>query len=91
MVKKKYNIPVEKKYVFSLCTLEPRKNLIRSVRTFLQFVKKNGAKDIIWVMGGAAWTTFIDELEKAGVNWDPEIVVRAGYIDDEDLYLNQHN
>lgn len=90
-VKKKYNIPVEKKYVFSLCTLEPRKNLIRSVRTFLQFVKKNGAKDIIWVMGGAAWTTFIDELEKAGVNWDSEIVVRAGYIDDEDLPILYSN
>ncbi|MBO4700236.1 MAG: hypothetical protein J5620_00620 [Alphaproteobacteria bacterium] len=37
----KYNIPTDKKYVFSLCTLEPRKNLIRAVKTFIEFIKKN--------------------------------------------------
>ena len=37
---KKYGIPDDKKYVFSLCTLEPRKNLIRAVKTFIEFIKK---------------------------------------------------
>lgn len=33
----KYNIPQNKKYIFNLCTIEPRKNLIRVIRTFLSF------------------------------------------------------
>lgn len=85
IIKKKYNIPDGKKYVFSLCTLEPRKNLIRSVKTFIQFLEKNSIKDLVWVMGGSAWVSFIQQLEKDGVSWDENAVIRAGYIDDEDL------
>lgn len=40
-VKKKYNIPQDKKYIFSLCTLEPRKNLIFAIKNFIEFIKKN--------------------------------------------------
>ena len=39
-IRVKYNIPEGKKYIFSLCSLEPRKNLIRTVKTFIQFIKK---------------------------------------------------
>ena len=38
-IRRKYNIPDGKKYIFSLCTLDPRKNLIRAVKTFIQFVE----------------------------------------------------
>lgn len=84
-VKWKYNIPDGKKYVFSLCTLEPRKNLIRAVKTFIQFLKKNNIKDLVWVMGGSAWVSFIQQMEKDGIAWDENVVIRAGYVDDEDL------
>ena len=40
-VKKKYNIPLDKKYIFSLCSLEPRKNLVFAIKNFIEFIKKN--------------------------------------------------
>lgn len=84
-IREKYQIPFKKRYVFSLCTLEPRKNLVRAVRCFMTFVQKNHIEDLVWVMGGGHWDSFIKELQKNGVAWDSKYVVQAGYIDDEDL------
>lgn len=87
VVKKKYNIPQNKRYVFSLCALEPRKNLIRAVRTFVNFVEKNEVKDMVFVLGGGGWKAFSEKI-KAGLG-NPGLfekyVVKAGYVDDEDL------
>jgi glycosyltransferase involved in cell wall biosynthesis len=84
---KKYNIPTDKKYVFSLCTLEPRKNLIRSVKTFIEFIKKNKINDMVFVLGGAHWDEFIGKLESEikDLGKYKNKIIRAGYIDDEDL------
>lgn len=80
-VKKKYGIPLEKKYVFSLCAIEPRKNLERALSCFLIFAQKNSIKDIVWALGGAAWDTFTELSKK----FDSDLIIRTGYIDDEDL------
>ncbi len=84
---KKYNIPTDKKYVFSLCTLEPRKNLIRAVKTFIEFIKKNKIDDMVFVLGGAHWDEFIGKLEQEikDLGKYKDKIIRAGYIDDEDL------
>lgn len=84
-IRLKYRIPCEKKYVFSLCTLEPRKNLIRVVKCFCQFVKKNRINDLVLVLGGAKWGVFESELRKNGIKWDDSLVVQTGYIEDDDL------
>jgi glycosyltransferase involved in cell wall biosynthesis len=84
-IKKKYNLPQNKKYVFSLCTLEPRKNLLRAVKCFLIFLEKNKIDDLVWVMGGSAWVTFIETLKKECATWNPDVIIRAGYVDDDDL------
>lgn len=84
-IKKKYNIPQDKKFVFSLCTLEPRKNLLRAVKSFLTFLEKNKIDDLVWVMGGSAWVTFIETLKKECAAWNPDVIIRAGYVDDDDL------
>lgn len=86
-IKEKYNIPENKKYVFSLCTLEPRKNLIRIVKTFVQFLKKNNIDDLIFVMGGGQWEKFLNELSKTIDNLEEykSKILRIGYVDDEDL------
>ena len=83
----KYGIPTDKKYVFSLCTLEPRKNLIRSVKTFIDFIKKNKIDDMVFVLGGAHWDEFIGKLEKEikDLGEYKDKIIRAGYVDDEDL------
>lgn len=85
LTQKKYHIPKSKRYVFSLCTIEPRKNLIRAVRCFIAFVEKHNIEDLIWVMGGGHWNSFVKELKKNGVVWNSKYIVQAGYIDDEDL------
>lgn len=83
----KYNIPADKKYVFSLCTLEPRKNLIRAVKTFIEFIKKNNIDDMVFVLGGAHWTEFIGKLESEinDLGLYKDKIIRAGYINDDDL------
>ena len=85
--RKKYNIPLDKKYVFSLCTLEPRKNLIRAVKTFIEFIKKNKIDDMVFVLGGAHWDEFIGKLktEIDDLGKYKDKIIRAGYIDDADL------
>lgn len=84
-IKKKYNIPIDKKYVFSLCTLEPRKNLVRSVKSFISFIQKNQINDLIWVLGGASWEHFEKELSVELKSWPKNKVIQTGFIDDEDL------
>lgn len=83
-VKSKYNIPNAKKYVFSLCTLEPRKNLLRVVRTFCKFVRDNNLTDLILVLGGGSWGHVINELETE-LSKNKDVVFRTGYIDECDL------
>ena len=86
-VRKKYHIPADKKYVFSLCTSEPRKNLIRAVKTFIEFIAKNKIDDMIFVLGGGQWDWFIGKLENEINNLGEykDKIIRAGYVDDADL------
>jgi glycosyltransferase involved in cell wall biosynthesis len=85
--KEKYNISLDKKYVFSLCTLEPRKNLVRAVKTFIEFIKKNNIDDMVFVLGGGSWKKFIGVLEKEVPEWEKyqDKILKIGYVDDEDL------
>ena len=92
-VREKYNIPMDNKYLFSLCSLEPRKNLIRSVKTFIEFIKKNKIDDVVYVLGGGAWSGFIEKLEKEVPDYKnyADKIIRAGYVDDEDLEVLYSN
>lgn len=86
-VKKKYKIPQDKNYVFSLCSLEPRKNLIRVVNTFVKFVEKNSIDDLVFVLGGSEWKMFSEQLKETIDNQKNhrDIILKIGYVDDEDL------
>lgn len=86
-VKKKYKIPQDKNYVFSLCSLEPRKNLIRVINTFVKFVEKNSIDDLVFVLGGSEWKMFSEQLEEAIDNQKNhrDMILKIGYVDDEDL------
>ena len=91
--KEKYNIPADKKYLFSLCSLEPRKNLIRAVKTFIQFIEKNKIDDLVFVLGGGEWAGFIEKLEKEVPDYQKyqDKIIRAGYVADEDLEVLYSN
>ena len=85
--KEKYKIPSDKKYIFSLCTLEPRKNLIRAVKCFANFISKNNIDDLVFVLGGAHWDAFIEKLENEIGSLDKNIksrILKIGYVDDSD-------
>lgn len=89
----KYGLPKGKRYVFSLCTLEPRKNLIRALKSFIIFVKQNEINDLVWVLGGGHWDSFITQLNNEMKNIEDfdKLIVKAGYVDDEDLSILYSN
>ena len=84
-IKEKYGINQKTKYVFSLCSLEPRKNMIRAVKTFFEFIEKNNIHDLVWAMGGGTWDLFQAELKRERTVWNEKAIVQLGYVDDEDL------
>lgn len=86
-IAKKYGLVQARKYFFSLCTVEPRKNLIRSVKSFLQFIRQEEITDLYYVIGGGKWKNFYDQMVKEMGQDDlfEQYVKMIGYVDDEDL------
>lgn len=79
----KYKIESDK-YIFSLGSIEPRKNLRMQIKAFVTFVDKNKITDLVYVIGGGKYTTnLIEELRKE--NLDTTYIQYIGYVDDDDL------
>lgn len=74
-----------KKYVFSLCTLGKRKNVIFAIRNFIKFIEKNKIDDLTLVLGGSNWKTFEAELDNTLKKYDKSKIVLTGYVKDEEL------
>jgi len=81
------------KYIFSLCTLEPRKNLVFTVKCFVKFIKKHNIDNFYFYLGGGQWDFFINQLEEQIINLNEyrNKIVRLGYIDDEDVNILYSN
>ena len=93
-IKKLYNIPEKKKYVFCLSSVSPRKNFDRMVKSFLSFVKSERLNDLVVVVGGAKSDRFVMSLKSENA-FDDElinsVVFPIGYInDDEKIALYQN-
>jgi glycosyltransferase involved in cell wall biosynthesis len=86
-VRKKYGIPLDKRYVLSLCTIEPRKNLGFALEAFGKFVENSHADDVVFVLAGGQWGRFEGKWSAtlAKLSHLKDKIVHAGYIDDEDL------
>ncbi len=91
----KYNVSIKnKKFIFSLCTIEPRKNLIFTIKCFLKFIDKHNISDLYFLLGGAQWDFFIKQLEtEIGllVEKHKNKIIRLGYVDDNDLPIFYSN
>ena len=92
---KKYNIILNANdyYIFSLCNIDPRKNLIFTIECFLEFIIKNKINNIYFLLGGGHfdgyYNQFINDLT-IFAEYNQKIIL-LGYIDDEDvnyLYSN---
>ena len=87
-IKKKYKIGRDKKYIFALANIEPRKNFTFVMNNFKEFVDKFNLKDeLILLLGGDTCmsnTLLNNEIKKFT---NEGYVLPAGYVDDKDLPL----
>jgi glycosyltransferase involved in cell wall biosynthesis len=91
----KYNIRYksEDNYIFSLCTIEPRKNLLFTIACFIKFIEKHNIRNLYFYLGGGHFDDFITEFDNkfeefAGYR---DRIIRLGYIDDEDINILYSN
>ena len=92
-VRAKYKIPEGKRYFLSLCTIDPRKNLVFAVKNFIKFVKNNHIEDLVFVLAGGHWKVFSAAISKEIFDLDDlkNLIIQTGYVDEEDvapLYSN---
>ena len=73
------------KYVFSLCTLGKRKNLIFAIENFFTFIEKHSINDLKMVLGGGIWKNFEKELNISLKKYDKSKIILTGYIEEEEL------
>ncbi|MBQ9775746.1 MAG: glycosyltransferase family 4 protein [Lentisphaeria bacterium] len=85
-VRAKYQIP-EKPYFLSLCTIEPRKNLIFALKAFDAYLAKYPESELTFVLAGGHWSRFAGKWESALAEMKhiKKRIILTGYIDDEDL------
>lgn len=84
-VRTKFGIP-EGQYILGLSTLEPRKNIIQTIRCFARLVKEEGAKDLSLVLAGTKGWDFDGIFNEIAAS--PEVrerIIMTGYVPDEDL------
>ncbi|GHV12770.1 hypothetical protein AGMMS49938_06000 [Fibrobacterales bacterium] len=77
------------KYMFSLSTAEPRKNLLFTIACFCKFIEKNQISDFYFCIGGSSKS--FDNLRKKISNDFADKIVFLGFVDDADvntLYSN---
>lgn len=88
-IKKKYNIPRNKKYLFSLCALDDRKNLLMQVSAFFELIKVNKIHDLVYVLGGSGADDFLEKLKSTLTAKDfqkfKDKILKIGYVADKDL------
>lgn len=73
------------KYVFSLCTLGKRKNLIFGIKNFFAFIERNKIEDLKLVLGGGVWKKFEKEFESILNHYDRSKIILTGYIQENEL------
>lgn len=94
VIQKKINIPDNKKYVFCLSSVSPRKNIERIVWNFVLFVKKEKIKDLVIVVSGSKSENIVPLLKAKHpqeIEIIESVVIPTGYIEDsEKVLLYQH-
>ena len=81
----KYKIPSHP-YVLSLCTFEPRKNIVQSINAFVEMVEKHNIQDLYFVLVGTKGWDFdsiFDRLDSCASLRSRFIV--TGFVPDEHL------
>lgn len=89
----KYGIPIDKKYVLSLCSLNPRKNLIFLLDCFIKFLDDNkNIQDLYLVLAGPkGWR--IDNLFSKISDCEKykDRIILTGFLDESDINTVYNN
>jgi len=83
----------DEKYIFSLCNIDPRKNLVFTIKCFINFIIKHKIDNMRFYLGGAFYETYVNKFYKEIplLNNYKDKVVLLGYIDDEDINILYSN
>jgi glycosyltransferase involved in cell wall biosynthesis len=87
------NYNANSKYLFSFCSLDPRKNLYFTINCFINFIKKHKISDLYFYLGGVETIPFFDKLEGAVSDFNKyrDKIVFLGYVDDGDVNILYSN
>lgn len=96
-VLKKYNYTFnsDDHYIFSLCTIDPRKNLLFTIKCFIKFLKKNSIENTYFFLGGGKgcfeeyYKTFLFKISDFTENCNK--IIYLGYVDDDDINILYSN
>jgi glycosyltransferase involved in cell wall biosynthesis len=85
-VRFRYGIPADSRYLLSVCTLEPRKNIELVIRSFVRLVSEHNLPDLRLVLTGTkGWKFDGIFAQLAHANPVRERIILTGYVPDEDL------
>ena len=81
VVREKYKLP--KKFILSLGTIEPRKNIDSLIKAFDDFSTKSGGNYYLVIAGGMGWKyrKVLDEYNRAK---NKNKIIFLGYVDEDD-------
>lgn len=76
---------IDNKYILSLCTLEPRKNVAGAIRAFAKLLDKHPeqAENLSFVIAGKKgwkYEQVFEELERVNRQWERPVVRYVGYV-----------
>lgn len=84
-VKARYGIPQESEYVFSLATVEPRKNHVRLLQAWSKvYAQINSVHPKLVIAGRKGWGEGF-QRELHGLAEQENSVILTGFVDDQDL------
>jgi glycosyltransferase involved in cell wall biosynthesis len=80
-------------YIFSLCNKKKKKNLIFTIKCFINFIKKHKIDNMRFYLSGGFYETYINKFyeEIPSLKEYKYAVVLLGYIDDEDINILYSN
>lgn len=84
---RRHGLNSDDKIIFSLCSLEKRKNLIVNIRAFVQFIKKHRLRNFYYVIGGGKWDAYENKIneEIKNIGEYAKYIKKIGYVPDDDL------
>ncbi|HUX56313.1 MAG TPA: glycosyltransferase family 1 protein [Bacteroidales bacterium] len=89
LVREKYKIPLEQRYILSVCTFEPRKNLKTLIAAYNVLLNEDKDGDVLLVLAGAPYwdkDPLLGEISRINNDYKNKIFI-TGFVPDEDLPL----